>query len=242
MRRYLIAAPLLATLLAGCPQRSQVDTIVAANLAARGGKARIEALGSIRETGTATTSGGRVARIVREIKRPALFRLEFTVDGTTSVFAHDATGSWQIAPLQGQLEPRRMPPGEEATAEVDQLDIEGPLLNWREKGNVVDLVGRVPLAGGEAYKLKIVLKSGAVRFDYVDTTSSQVVRSDIMRRVNGHALALENTFSDFRNVDGLVFPYRVETRVKDRPGAITITVDSIQLNPELDDARFAFPN
>ena len=37
----------------------------------------------------ATASGGRIARVVREIKRPGLFRLEFSTQGTTSVFAHE---------------------------------------------------------------------------------------------------------------------------------------------------------
>ena len=64
--------PLLGALLAGCSTPSPVDEIVASNLAARGGKARLQALRSIRETGTVTASGGRVARVVREIKRPGL--------------------------------------------------------------------------------------------------------------------------------------------------------------------------
>jgi outer membrane lipoprotein-sorting protein len=52
---------------------------------------------------------------------------------------------------------------------------------------------------------------------------------------------LENTFSDFRQVGGLVFPNLIETHVKDRPQVLRIAVEKIELNPDLDDARFRFP-
>jgi hypothetical protein len=241
MRRYLHVLPLVAALLASCARPSPVDEVVAANLAARGGKARLNGLRSIRETGMASTSGGRVARVAREMKRPGRVRLEFSSQGTKSVFAHDGEAGWQVAPLQGQFEPQAMAPEAEAAVGVDQRDIEGPLVDWREKGHTVELVGREALPTGEAFKLKVALKGGAIRFDYVDVASHQVVRSDVTRMIRGHALQLENTFSDFRKVDGLVFPHRIETRTKDRPQVVTIVVETIELDPDLDDARFRFP-
>ena len=241
MRRYLKALPLLGALLVACSSPSPVDEIVASNLKARGGKEKIQALHSIRESGTVTASDGRVALVVREIKRPRFFRLEFSYQGTKSVFANDGQSGWQVAPLQGQFEPQAMAPEAEATAGVDQRDIEGPLVDWREKGHAVELLGREALPGGEAFKLKVVLKGGAVRYDYVDVASHQVVRSDVPRTMRGRPVQLENTFSDFRNVGGLVFPHHIETRVKDRPQVVTIAVEKIELDPDLDDARFRFP-
>jgi len=186
MRRYLKALPLLGALLAACSSPSPVDEIVTSNLAARGGKERLQALQSIRETGTATASGGRVARVVREIKRPGLFRLEFSSQGTTSVFAHDGETGWRVAPLQGQFEPQvTTPEADVAGGGVDQRDLEGSLVDWREKGHLVELVGRETLPGGEAFKLKLTLKDGAIRYDYVDVASHQIVRSDITRTIRG---------------------------------------------------------
>lgn len=241
MRRFLGALPFLGALLVACPAPSPVDEVVAANLAARGGKERIQALRSIRETGTATASGGRVARVVREIKRPGLFRLEFSVQGTTSVFANDGQTGWQVAPLQGVFEPQVVAPEADAAGGVDQHDIEGPLVDWREKGHLVELAGREMLPGGEAHKLKLTLAGGAVRYDYVDAVSHLVVRSDFTRMIRGRPVELQNTFSDFREVGGLVFPHHIETRAKDRPEVVTIEIETIELDPELDDALFRLP-
>jgi len=165
MRSCLNLLPLLGALLASCSAPSPVDEVVASYLAARGGTERIQALSSIRETGTATASGGRVARLVREIKRPGLFRLEFSSQGTTSVFANDGETGWQVAPLQGVFEPQAVPPEADAAGGVDQRDIEGPLVNWRAKGHAVEHVGPETLPGGEAFNLKLTHKGGPNLYD-----------------------------------------------------------------------------
>lgn len=241
MRICVKLLPILGALLASCSSPSPVDEVVALNLAARGGAERIQALRSIRETGTAAASGGRVARVVREIKRPGLFRLEFSAQGTTSVFANDGETGWQVAPLQGVFEPQVVPPEADAAGGVDQRDIEGPLVNWREKGHLVELVGRETLPGGEAFKLKLTLKGGAIRYDYIDVASHLLVRSDVTRIIRGRPVELQNTFSDFREVGGLVFPHLIETRAKDRPDVVRIEIETIELDPELDDALFRLP-
>ncbi|MFA6957259.1 MAG: hypothetical protein WC538_15420 [Thermoanaerobaculia bacterium] len=240
----LMALTLLGVLASACSTVSSpaVEEIVASNIAARGGRQQIQSLQSIRESGTATASGGRVARIVREIKRPGLFRLEFSYQGTTSVFAHDGSGGWQIAPLQRQFEPMAMPPEADAAAGVDQRDIEGPLVDWKRKGHVITLVGREPVDGKEAYKLRVELQGGAIRYDYVDVASHLVVRSDVPRLIKGHPTVLQNVFSDFRKVAGITFPHVIETRVKDRPQVLRIVVETIEINPVLDDARFRMPH
>ena len=242
MRHHLNALPLLGILLAAaCAAPSPVDEVVASSLAARGGIEKLRALRSIRQTGTVSASGGRVAGIVREVKRPGMFRLEFSYEGTTSVFANDGTTGWQVAPLQGQFEPQAMPPEADAAGGADQRDVEGYLVDWREKGHVVELVGREQLPGGEAFKLKVTLKGGTVRYDYVDVATRQVVRADVPRILKGRPVVLETTFSDFRDEGGLVFPHVLETHVKDRPQAVRIVVKKIELDPDLDDARFQLP-
>ena len=241
MTRYLNVLPLFSALLMACSAPSPVVEVIASNLEARGGNERIEALQSIRATGTATASGGRVARVTYEIKRPGLFRLEFSSQGTKSVFAHDGEIGWQVAPPQGLFEPQPTTPETDQGFGADERDIEGPLVDWRDKGHLVELVGREMLEDGEAFKLQVTLKDGSVRYDYIDVQSRQIVRSDLPRMIRGEDVVLVDTFSDFRDVGGLVFPHLIESHVKDRPEAIRIVVENIELDPDLDDARFRFP-
>jgi hypothetical protein len=52
---------------------------------------------------------------------------------------------------------------------------------------------------------------------------------------------MEETYADFREFNGLFFPHHIETHVTNRPETITIVVDTVELNPELDEARFRIP-
>jgi hypothetical protein len=194
----------------------------------------------MRATGTADAGGGRIARVVREIARPGKIRLEFTYQGMTGVYAHDGASGWQIAPFQGRFEPEPLPP-ETATAAVDQIDIEGPLLGWRAKGHAVTLVGRTTVAGRETYELRTILAGGAVRRDFVDAASFLLVRTDTARAIRGRMVPLETTFGDYREVGGLRFPFLIESRAQGRPQSLRIEVEQIELDPPIDDARFRQP-
>ena len=48
------------------------------------------------------------------------------------------------------------------------------------------------------------------------------------------------TFSDYDEVEGLYFPFSITEGIKDM-GAQTINFTSFELNPEIDDAIFKFP-
>ncbi len=245
-----LSAALLAVLLAaaaactaapeGPPPDPTVDEIVAAHVAARGGAERIHALQSMRATGLAYASGGRVAPVIREIERPGRIRLEITYQGLTGVYAHDGEAGWQVAPLEGRFDPEPLPAAVAAPS-VDQLDIEGPLLDWREKGHEVAIVGHTDVSGRKAWELEIKLAGGAVRRDFIDAESWMLVRTETERVVGSRRVQIEATFGDFREVGGLVFPHAIETRAKGRPQGLRFVVESIELDPEIDDARFRLP-
>ncbi|HEX5042473.1 MAG TPA: DUF4292 domain-containing protein [Candidatus Polarisedimenticolaceae bacterium] len=217
-----------------------VDEIVARYVAARGGMKKIRAIETLRQTGTITSGAGRTARAVRELKRPARTRFAFTVQGVTGVYVSDGTSGWQVSPFDGQLQPEPLPQGAVADA-AEQADLEGPLVDWKAKGHRVELVGHAQVAGKDTYKLKVTLKSGGLRHEYVDVATGTLVRSDATRQIRGHAVVTETTFSEFKKAGGVLFPRRIEVQAVGRPQKLTIVVDKVEVNPPLDDARFQKP-
>jgi hypothetical protein len=213
---------------------------VARHLAARGGAARIEAIQSLRMTGKARASGGREALVVREIKRPGRIRTEFTVQGLTGVYACDGERGWQVSLLDGGMEPRSMPPGSAQLA-LEQADIGGPLLGWKEKGHAVELVGRTAEGGREAWKLKLTPKGGTARYLYLDAQSYLLVCTESPREVAGRTIEAETTFADYRETGGLRFAHWIEIGVKGRPRRISVVIETVEIDPVLDDARFRMP-
>jgi hypothetical protein len=217
-----------------------LDEIVARHVAARGGREALAAVRTVRMTGRATEGSGRAAIVRREIARPGRIRTEFVFQGTTGVYAWDGSAGWRVSPLDGRLEPEPLP-AEDAAAAAEQADIEGPLVDWKAKGHTVELVGTEALPGGPAHRLKVELKSGAVRQVWVDAATGLVVRTESTRRLRGREVALETVFGDYRQTGGVAFPRSIETGVPGRPRRLSIVVESVEVNVPLDDARFRMP-
>ena len=214
-----------------------VDEIVAKHLAARGGAGKIAAIGSLRMTAKARAEGGREAVVVREVKRPDRIRVEFTVQGVTGVYAYDGERGWRVSPFDGKLEPEPMPP-ESTRSAIEWSDIGGPLVDWKAKGHRVELAGRESLEGREAWRLNVTLKNGDVRHLYLDAQSFLHVRTGATRNVAGRQVETETTFADYREEAGVLFPHAVEIGIEGRPSRLRILVETIEVNPVLDDARF----
>ena len=244
MRRLslVVAAFACAAALAAAPvpKEPTVDEVVAKYVAARGGLTKIRSLKTLRQKGHVTAGPDKHGVVTREIKRPASTRFEFKVQGVTSVFVSDGTRGWRVDPAQGDTAPTLLSDAVIAEA-AEQGDFEGPLVDWKAKGHRVELAGREDVLGKPAFKLKVTLKSGAVRYEYIDVASSALVRSEATRLMRGHQTQVQTTFSNFKKTGGLLFPGVVEVEVAGRPDKLHIDVQSVEVNPALSDARFAMP-
>ena len=234
----LAASALLAvTLAVPATPPPTVDSIVADYVAARGGLAKIRAIQTLRQTGRAFGGQGREAVVVRELKRPGRIRFEFTVQGVTAVFACDGKKGWKVSPFDDDMQLTELP--DEVTQDaIEQADIEGPLVDWKSKGHQLEFVGRESVNGHDAYKLKLTLKTGGVRYEYIDVASHYEVRADSTRQVRGRDVQLVTTFADQKKAGGVLFPRHIEVVAAGRAQKLRIVVDKIEINPTLSDARF----
>jgi len=234
----LAAAAVLAftAATAAAPQPT-ADAIVADYLAARGGLAKIRSIQTLRQTGHVYGDAGRQAVVMRELKRPGKIRFEFTFQGVTAAYVTDGKEGWQVSPFTGDLAVKPMPEAA-LTEAIEQVDLEGPLVDWKAKGHQVELAGHAVVDGRDTYKLKLVLKSGAVRYEYIDAKTHYQVRTDSSREFRGRAVQLETTFRRHKRVKGVLFPTEIEVTAVGRPQKLRVEVDTVEINPPIPDARF----
>src|SRR5437868_10833749 len=144
------------------------DEIVARYVKAVGGMDKIQAVHSLRRSGKYIGGGGFEAVIVQENKRDASVREEYSLQGMTAINAYDGKAGWKIEPWNGKKDAESL--GEEEMKEiVEDSDLDGPLINYKEKGVRVEYVGMDEVEGSDTYKLKVTLPSGDVRLYYMDT-------------------------------------------------------------------------
>ena len=225
---------------AASPATPSVDEIVSRYIEARGGLKKIRAVQSLRETGRVVAGASHEALVVRELKRPNRSRFEITQQGVTGVFASNGTKGWKMSPFDGDTAPTPLSP--EAVQEaVEQADVEGPLVDWKAKGHQIELAGRETVGAHQAYKIKMTLKSGATRYEYIDSKTFYRVRADSTRTLRGALTKVTMTFDDYQKTSGLAFPHLVEVETEGRPQTMRVVVDKVEVNPPIDDARFEQP-
>jgi outer membrane lipoprotein-sorting protein len=219
--------------------RQTVDDLVAKNLQAKGGAEKIRAIKSLKQVARVGMAGMEMS-VTAYSKRPNLMRREMNMAGQTMVMAFDGTTAWQINPMMGSTSPV-VATGPEAAMFKDEADFDGPLVDYKTKGHTIELVGTESSGGRRLHHLKVTTSTKRVVHVYLDaqTGLEAKVVSDIPASSAGAGGTIEQEFADFRDVSGLKFPFLVKTQSP--TGPVTITVDSIEVNPTIDDAIFKLP-
>lgn len=173
-----------------------------------------------------------------EEKRPHKSRLEIDFGGRTAVQIYDGERGWKFRPYlnRDDVEPFT---AEEAKAEGGKADLEGPLMDYAAKGTQLALEGTESVDAHDAYRLRLTMKNGDVQHVWIDARSFLDVKVEgVPRRMDGKMHKVFIYQRDFRSVKGLVVPYQYVTTVEGYPGTHGMLVESVSVNPPLDDARF----
>jgi outer membrane lipoprotein-sorting protein len=230
-----VAAVLTPALLA-----QSVDEIVAKHIQARGGMDKLKAVQTIRSTGKMEVGPGIEAPGIFIQKRPDMTRLDFQVQGLTATQAYDGKAAWAIMPFMGKKDPELMP-ADETKEMQEEADIDGPLVDYKAKGNQVELVGKENVEGTPAYKLKVTLKNGNVKYMYLDADSGLQIKEEEKRIMHGSEQETEASLGDYREVNGVMFPFAIENGIKGSPQKEKITIEKLEINVPLDEASFKMP-
>ncbi len=177
---------------------------------------------------------------VLEMKRPRMTRLEIAFQGKTAVQVYDGKRGWKVRPFLGRHEVEPFT-AEELREAGQQSELDGPLVDWADKGSTVKLLGKEPVEGRDAYALEVRSRDGQVRHVWVDAQSFLDVKVDGTRRMDGKLRPIWTYLRDYRSVDGVMIPHVLETAAEGVAGTERITVERVVLNPDLPDGRFARP-
>jgi outer membrane lipoprotein-sorting protein len=239
MLRRTLAGLVAGAVLVAPALAQTVDEVIAKANEARGGLDKLKAVQSLRMKGKMTMGPGIEAPVTVEMKRPRNARMEFTLQGMTGVQAYDGQQAWGISPM-GSRKPEPMP-AEMAKDLDNQSDIDGPLVDYKAKGHQVELLGKEKVEGSDTYKLRLTKKDGDVEYYFLDAESYLPVRVEGKRTVRGTEIEGEGTLGDYKEAGGFLWPHSIQNGAKGRPEKQTITIEKIEVNPPIDDARFRMP-
>jgi outer membrane lipoprotein-sorting protein len=240
MSRKLVMAVLAAALLSVSAFAQTVDEVVEKNIKARGGLDKIKAVKAVKMTGKMKI-GAMEAPFTIVNSRPNKIRTDFTIQGMTGTQAYDGSTGWSVMPFMGKKDAEKMSE-DELKAVQEDADIDGALVDYKTKGNKVELLGKEDVQGSPAYKLKITMKNGVERTLYIDAESFLEVKAESKRKIQGQDMEGETIIGDYKPVEGIMYPYSLESKLKGKEGmGQSIVIEKIEVNPTIDAATFTMP-
>jgi outer membrane lipoprotein-sorting protein len=240
MKTRSLAITLLCFLPAAAGAQT-ADEIVKKAIEARGGAAKLKAVQSERVTGRIIFAPGQEGAFVVELKRPYKMHMEITVEGQTIIRIYDGkSAGWVINPFDQNKDVQPMP-AEDLNNITDESDFDGPLVDYQAKGNQIELIGKEVLDDKPVYRLKLSNKSGDVRFYLLDAATFILRKWEGMRKTGAREVPWESYFSEYREVQGLKFAFRIDQGSPGTGDKQTLVTEKIEIDPPLDGARFGKP-
>jgi hypothetical protein len=216
------------------------EELVNKNIEAKGGMDKIKAAKTRRMTGK-LIGGGIVATAGQENMRPNLVRETFSLQGMTAVQAYDGTTAWQIQPFGGRKDPELMGEDDLRDLLIDS-DFDGPLADYKEKGNGIEYLGHDTVDGDDALRLKVTLKNGDILYYYLDPDTYLEIRKETQEFIRGSVRENTFDFGSYKPIAGVMYPFSIASGPKNDPTSWqTVSVEKLEVNAPIDASEFALP-
>ncbi len=192
------------------------EEIISKHIQATGGAENWKNLRTLYMEGvTVLPDGNEVYSRIYKVNKK-LLRREVRVENDTSTMIVNEKQGWYSNPETGQYDSM---PQIAVRNLVPELEITGPLFNYKQKGFRVELAGKEMINNREVFRLNVQTDSLKEISYFIDTRSFYLIResfrpdalSEVQYRPEDDPDApIHIDYSDFKKIKGgLVFPFRV---------------------------------
>jgi len=189
------------------------------------------------------TSKGKIVQGENEIpfisynKRPNKFRMDGTIYEYTFTQAFDGKVGWVVNPMMGINIPQELPETETANLKF-QSDFDGFIYNYKEKDHNLEYIGNEEVFGMNTFVILLTKSTGDSIHIYLDAENYQTLKTRAKASVGGVTKYIENIFSNYQSIDGILSAFDVETQVE----GITLSqliYESYDYTTEIPDSIFS---
>ncbi|MFD3000003.1 insulinase family protein [Pontibacter toksunensis] len=216
----------------GVPAGLTADQVLADYIKAIGGQVNIDKLKDITITSNATVQGMALT-LVQQQKGSDKFATQIMMNNNPlqRVIINGEKGKME-APMQGMN--KEFTKEELATQKLEVSQF--PVLQYEKLGIKTKLTGMEKVDGKDAYAVEVTLPNGQKAIHYFDKNTGLRLKEVNNLQTPQGVLTQTKTYSNYKEVNGVKFPYVVETVVG--PQAIKAEVQNIEVNKNLSDDTF----
>ncbi|MDQ3141234.1 MAG: outer membrane lipoprotein-sorting protein [Bacteroidota bacterium] len=207
------------------------DDIITKHLAALGGSEKLRTIQTVSMEAKVSAQGMEIPMSFKTANNKG-WRMDISVMGMTGWMIVTQDSGWIFMPFQGQTKPDAIP-ADVLSESIEQLDAQGMLCDYKEKGHQVEYLGMDDVEGTECYKLKVTSKNGKVSYYLIDPASNYIVRVLSKQKAAGKEVDAQVDFSNYKKIDGdFIFPHTIASI----QGPLDVT--KVVVNAPMDDSIF----
>ena len=245
MKLRLILVSLIAFFVIQTTSAQTVDEIISNYFENTGGIDNWKALKGIKMTASVNQGGMDIPITMIQLADGRRYMKFEGKEITQGVFDGDVVWGTNFM----TMEPEKSDSETTENTKRESGDFPDPFLNMKENGYSAELLGKETIEGTECFKVKLTKKPQLVDGQEVDNINYYYFDSEnfvpIVMEAEIKSGQMKGktrltTFSDYQEVDGLYFPFAIGDGIKDM-GTQVINITAIELNPEVDDSIFKFP-
>jgi hypothetical protein len=208
------------------------DEIIEKHIKAIGGKEAWKKVNTIRQEAIIDLSGTEVkVEAITEHEKGSRQTVSFA--GLSGYTIYTPTAGYNFYPWQGHIKPEAITP-EELKENEDNMDAQGPLIDYKAKGHVAEYVGMDDFEGTDCYKIKLTEKSGKIITFYIDPSNYFIIHSVTITKANGQENESRTDYSNYQKLpEGIWLPMNISggNTIKIRKTEINIPVDENIFKP-----------
>ena len=237
-RSFAFAVVLLTAGITATAGAMDADELIAKNIEATGGLEKIQSVETVQATGKFLTQGMEFPFTVTQ-KRPNKLRLVADIQGMSLIQVFDGETGWSINPMTGSQDPQPMGEIELKSFKL-QADMDGPHINYAEKGYSVEYIGEDEVEGTAVYQFRLDTHNDIVMDYFLDQEYFLTIKQTSKITVDDNEIEIDTYLSDFKEINGIVMPFAIDTR----RGDVTmnqIMIETVEQGVAVDDSVFVMP-
>lgn len=186
-----------------------VEEILNSHVNAIGGADKWKLVKSTRVEGHIEVQGVQITFTQQAIHNVGV-RVDAEFQGMQVIDICTPTKGWTQNPFAGQNDLQPISE-EQHKLKVGQLDLQNEFVDWKQKGSVAELLGKVTEGGKELFKVKLTSKESKEVVFYFDAKTYLLAKSEVKANVMGEDMTLTTEISEYKELPiGIKVPFKTE--------------------------------
>jgi hypothetical protein len=212
-----------------------VDEIIQKHSDAMGGLENFNKVKTVIISGNILVQDKSYPTTIKMINGRAM-RMETDIAGMSVINAYKDGKGWKLDQLAGETKPTDVTGAELIEFKTESF-LANRLMDYKNRGYTVELLGLEDVEGIPAYKINTAIENKREMFYFIDTSTFLVRKTFVKKDAAGTDTGLETYFYDFKDFGNIRFPLLWKQKMNGVPFQ-EVHFDKLELNAKIDEKIF----